>query len=773
MTDPRKSHKKTGYVISIALLLGGLLLLLAACGGGGGGGGSTGQEYDYSVNLTPEKTSVAPGGTVNLGLHYDAPASNAGITWKLTCAQADCGSVTAAGMYTAPAKVDAQMVVGISATSKDNPSKGYYVEIWITGKIVVKVMPNNLSGIHVNETQQFTATVNSPDTAVAWQVNGVAGGNSAVGTISSAGIYTAPATVPDPDTVTITAVAHVDSSASTSVLLEIWPAPQVTVSISPLDPSVNINATLQFTATVQNTADTAVQWQVNGIAGGNSTIGMISATGLFTAPSAVPSPAVETVTAVSHADSTKSASTHVAITNLQNGLLNGPYAFQISGPDSNGYMRAAIGSVAFDGLGGFNGILDLNYPAMPGAESALQFTGSYMINQDLRGYMTFNFSPALTFAFTVNAAGGDAKLVEYDARGTHYAGSMQKQTPADFTLAKVAGDYAFSLYGVTSTGEREAAAGRFHADGAGNISDAALDIKEGTEIAQSLSNLTGTASLTDTTHGRGTVTFVQSSTTLVHFSFYMTNSGDIFVLSTDPVPSDNPLLLGRVLSQTGGPFSNASLAGPAVFTQWGTSGGSNSCLMVGQWTSDPGTKMLNGNFASNCGGVVTVEPYAMFEYVNIAANGRGAAYNSNLPDLADVFYMVSKNKAFLLNSYRGQNWIGMVEPQTATNFDNSLFSGKYRIGPISMPPPGADISQGYLNAIGNGLFDGAEDVLGDGTVSLTFNGTYTVDSTGKTLVTFNAPETFHYIAYPVSADRFVGMSIESGDSKANLTSLDK
>ena len=42
-------------------------------------------------------------------------------------------------------------------------------------------------------TQTFTATVtNTPNTAVTWDVNGVAGGNSTVGTISAAGVYSAP-----------------------------------------------------------------------------------------------------------------------------------------------------------------------------------------------------------------------------------------------------------------------------------------------------------------------------------------------------------------------------------------------------------------------------------------------------------------------------------------------------------------------------------------------------------------------------------------------------
>lgn len=769
------TFRRMSLVAGALLSIAGLSFSLISCGSGGGGnGGGSGADYDYSVSLSPDKTMVAPGGTVNLNLHLDAPANNAGVTWKLVCLQSDCGSVSAAGIFTAPAKVDEQMVVAITATSNDNPSKGYYVEIWVTGKIVVKLNANNPRGIAVNQTAQFTAWVNSPDTGLIWQVNGTTGGNSTVGTISTAGLFTAPAKVPDPDTVTVTAVAHVDSSATASQSIQIWPPPQVTVAVSPVDPSVNINATLQFTATVQNTGDTAVKWQVNGIDGGNSTIGTISSGGLFTAPAAVPSPATETIIAISHADATKSGSTHVTISNLKNSLLNGPYSLEISGPDSTGAMRAAIGYLNFDGNGNFVAMLDLNFTTLTaGAETAAPFSGTYMIGQDNRGKMTFSVSPALTFMFTLNDTGSDTKLIEYDTRGTRYVGSMQKQTPADLSLSKLAGDYAFSFFGMTGDGEREAAIGRFHADGAGGITEVTMDIKEGEMDAQLLSNLTGSATMTDTTRGRGTVTFNQSATSQSHFSFYMTNAGDIYFLSNDPVPSDNPLLVGRALSQTGGPFSNVSLDGRAVFGQWGDAyyGASDSCLAVGQWNAVGATQQLTGIRDSLCNGIVT-QSQTWSGYYAIASNGRGSIGGTS--SMNDIFYMISKNKAFLLSNSSLQNLIGIAEPQQVTTFNNALFSGTYRIGPISMPKAGADISQGFLVADGNGYFTGTEDVLGQDLVAFTFNGNDSVDSTsGRTLVTFTNPEAFHYVAYPVSATRFIGISIEPNDTKANLTGLDQ
>jgi len=59
---------------------------------------------------------------------------------------------------------------------------------------------------------QFIATVSgSSNTAANWQVNGTPGGDSSVGTITPAGLYVAPVTMPA-SAVTITAIAEADST---------------------------------------------------------------------------------------------------------------------------------------------------------------------------------------------------------------------------------------------------------------------------------------------------------------------------------------------------------------------------------------------------------------------------------------------------------------------------------------------------------------------------------------------------------------------------------
>ncbi len=90
------------------------------------------------------------------------------------------------------------------------------------------------------------------------------------------------------------------------------PPAAISVTISPNQATIRINKTQLFTATVQNSSNQAVTWKVNGIAGGTAKFGFISSLGRYMAPPSVPG-AVVTVTAVSVADLTKSASAVVTV----------------------------------------------------------------------------------------------------------------------------------------------------------------------------------------------------------------------------------------------------------------------------------------------------------------------------------------------------------------------------------------------------------------------------------------------------------------------------
>ena len=90
--------------------------------------------------------------------------------------------------------------------------------------------------------------------------------------------------------------------------------PAVIVAVCPAADSVQVGGTETLAATLANTTDTAVTWQVNGITGGNATVGTVTSAGVYSAPARVPSPATVTVTALADADSSVSASSQLTIT---------------------------------------------------------------------------------------------------------------------------------------------------------------------------------------------------------------------------------------------------------------------------------------------------------------------------------------------------------------------------------------------------------------------------------------------------------------------------
>jgi protein gp37 len=159
--------------------------------------------------------------------------------------------------------------------------------------IFVTVAPSSATVV-VNALQQFTATVTgTSNTNVNWLVNGVSGGNSTVGTISTTGLFQAPATIPSPATVTITAISQADNTTSglaQATIVGVGGAVNVAVTTSPAVTEVYTSTTQTFMATVTGTTNMAVTWQVNGTPGGNAMVGTIDTSGNYTGPAAVPTP---------------------------------------------------------------------------------------------------------------------------------------------------------------------------------------------------------------------------------------------------------------------------------------------------------------------------------------------------------------------------------------------------------------------------------------------------------------------------------------------------
>jgi hypothetical protein len=196
----------------------------------------------------------------------------------------------------------------------------------------------------VGKTQQFTATVTgTSNTAVTWSV---AGGTSN-GAVTNAGLYTAPGTAPNPPQVSVMATAQADTTKSASSTVTVTtPATSAasSVSVSPSAVTVANFGTQQFTASVNGTPSSAVIWQVNGIAGGSQSFGFISTSGLYVAPSGVPTKSdgkggsittTLTVSAASQANSSAIGTATVTVAPLNQNAESGAIRLGTSGGNAN------------------------------------------------------------------------------------------------------------------------------------------------------------------------------------------------------------------------------------------------------------------------------------------------------------------------------------------------------------------------------------------------------------------------------------------------------
>src|SRR5207248_2178825 len=118
-------------------------------------------------------------------------------------------------------------------------------------------------------------------------------------------LYTAPASPPNPNGVTVTATSQADGTKSATAAVTL--AGGIVVTVSPASLAMNVNQQQVFTANVSGTGNTAVTWSVSGAdctgsGCSGSACGTIPSTGLYTAPAAAPNPSSVTIRATSQAD---------------------------------------------------------------------------------------------------------------------------------------------------------------------------------------------------------------------------------------------------------------------------------------------------------------------------------------------------------------------------------------------------------------------------------------------------------------------------------------
>jgi hypothetical protein len=154
----------------------------------------------------------------------------------------------------------------------------------------------------------------------------------------------------------------------------------ITVTVSPSATTVFTSHTAQFSATVTGTANTTVTWTVNGVAGGNQTVGTINDSGLYIAPTLVPIPATVMITATSVASPSSSGNAQVSVATPIVIVLSPEYLTLL--PGQTQYFTASVTGPEYSGVAwSVNGVSGGN--ASVGTltttqVNGLSFTGQYI-----------------------------------------------------------------------------------------------------------------------------------------------------------------------------------------------------------------------------------------------------------------------------------------------------------------------------------------------------------------------------------------------------------
>ncbi len=610
--------------------------------GSGGGGGNT------HISVTPGGTvQVSAGGSQTFSATVTGPSNNA-VTWSVggfTCG-ASCGTINAAGVYTAASGITRTTTATVTATSQADPTASATVNVQVSPVVGITVSPTSVQLSPAGQ-QQFNATVTGTSIqSVRWGVSGSGCSGAACGSVSSSGFYTAPGSVSSPLQVSVTATSQADGTKSATATVTVGPI--VRVSVSPSTLSLSVNSNQQYTVAVSGASNNSVTWSVSGAGCSGTACGMVApidgTTALYQSPSGVPSPANVNVTATLVADPTKSGSAIVTIVPSSNSRLSGPYAFLFRGVDNTGTYQAA-GSFIADGNGGLNnGVEDINcgHGAMDpicasGAISGQTFTGTYTLNADGRGSFTINPAAggSYTYALALAPSNVRARFIESDGGSIRGSGVLEPQTASAFTPSALNGGFSFSLSGTDAMAKPLAAIGSMGMSintftSQPVITSGVLDVNDNGAVScfppesgymggpscpsagTSFSKFPGTFSVGS--NGRGTATFNiagydgnSSDTSVFNFSMYVVSANEVFLLSMDdPVSSKNPVFSGQVLKQIlpqpGFPFQQ----GQAVISWTGVIPGSRVPLAaVGQIMFDDNGDITNLDIDQNTGGSTT------------------------------------------------------------------------------------------------------------------------------------------------------------------------
>lgn len=730
-----------------------------------------------AVSISPTTVQIGTGGHQQFTVAVTG-TSNTAVTWTITgsgCAGTTCGTVNSAGLYTAPAVPPAPPFFSVTATSVADPSKSATASVTVVPVVTITISPTSAT-VAPSGSKQFSANVSgTSNTLISWSISGAGCSGSACGKISSAGLYTAPAIVPNPPSVTVTATSQADTSKSASAQVNI--AVPISVTISPTTALVTVGAQQQFQAIVSGTSNGAITWTLSGTGCTGSACGTVTSAGLYTAPSTVPNPSIVKVTASSQAETSQSASATVTIIPTNNSKLHGQYAVLFKGFDHAGVFEAAASFVA-DGNGNVtSGVEDVNRTSGP--QTGVALTGTYQVGGDNRGTLTLKSKlGTFTYAFTLNGTAKSGSLIESDNSGISGSGIIKIQDPTSFDPSVFAGGYVISMTGADAQGGRIAAVGSIFPSGAGTISGSSLDVNDAGDLMPTFATFTGTYDVDDTGHGNAVLVIPGFASGTLKFALYAISSSECFLVSVDPISTGNPIFAGVLEAQTDLPFSTSSFNGASIFDLTGTTG-SSSQVTVGRMQFD-GSGTIQVQFDQNSGGNLTVGGLLTGAY-SVQLNGRGVLTLDNADTGALsvwILYATAPNQAFLLTSDDSVG-NGDVLPQAlAPPFETGDLEGNFTLGAGEVASPQATLVSGTV------FFDGAKNVSGTEdesqggifTKDLPLAGTYSispVSNNGRGVALLTSPSAATQALWVVSGMETLGLDVDASDKAPILLRFDQ
>jgi uncharacterized protein (DUF1800 family) len=300
--------------VSFALLCT-LVLLISGCataltGGGGPGGGGTGP---FVLTVTPATASI-PGMITQQFAATASDGSSPAVNWAVNGVaggNATTGTIDATGLYTAPEFPPNPNAITINAVETADATKTGASKVTLMNPVpqVTSAAPNSIP------VGAFTLVVTGAHFA---QGATIYFGTVALTTtrVSSTQLTaTGMATQSEVGNISITVQNPNPGSATSGQVMAQVIGSGIVVTVTPNVASVRTSGAQQFTAAVTGSTNTGVTWAVNGIAGGNATLGTIIGNGNYNAPPTLPVNTAINVTATSLADTTSSGTAAVTLQN--------------------------------------------------------------------------------------------------------------------------------------------------------------------------------------------------------------------------------------------------------------------------------------------------------------------------------------------------------------------------------------------------------------------------------------------------------------------------